>query len=262
MRRDSLKRFTAIALEDFPLVSSGDDLARIIVETARQNAVLIEDGDLIVAAQKIFSKAEGRVVTLRKINPSGKAKELAEAIGKSPRFVELVLGESKSILKASRDILLVKDQRGLVCINAGIDKSNVEGSGNFALLPENPDASAENCRRRIKELTGKNVALIICDTYSRPFRRGQVNFAIGTAGVKLFKDYRGKRDLFGQVLKVKNVAIVDEIAAAAELLMGQAEEARPVVFFKGLSNVVDFCEKCGIADLQISRKEDLFRGAL
>jgi coenzyme F420-0:L-glutamate ligase/coenzyme F420-1:gamma-L-glutamate ligase len=150
----------------------------------------------------------------------------------------------------------------LVCINAGIDKSNVEDRGNFALLPKNPDASAENCRRAIKELTGRNVALIICDTFSRPFRRGQVNFAIGVAGVKLFKDYRGKRDLFGQVLKVKNVAVVDEIAAAAELLMGQAEEARPVIVFKGLSNVVDFCEKCGIIDLQISREEDLFRGAL
>jgi len=262
MREDSLKRFSAIALEGFPLISSGDDLARIIVETARKNNVTIEDGDLIVAAQKIFSKAEGRVVTLRKIIPSGKAKELAKAIGKSPRFVELVLGESKNILKASRDILLVEDQRGLICINAGIDKSNVEGGGNFALLPENPDASAENCRRKIRELTGKNVALIICDTYSRPFRRGQVNFAIGVAGVTLFKDYRGKKDLFGQVLKVKNVAVVDEIAAAAELLMGQAKEARPIVVFKGLSNLVDFSEKCGIADLQISREQDLFRGVL
>jgi coenzyme F420-0:L-glutamate ligase/coenzyme F420-1:gamma-L-glutamate ligase len=262
MREDSLKRFSAIALEGFPLISSGDDLARIIVETARKNNVTIEDGDLIVAAQKIFSKAEGRVVALRDIIPSGKAKELAKAIGKSPRFVELVLGESKNILKASRDILLVEDQRGLICINAGIDKSNVEGGGNFALLPENPDASAENCRRRIRELTGKNVALIICDTYSRPFRRGQVNFAIGVAGVKLFKDYRGKKDLFGQVLKVKNVAVVDEIAAAAELLMGQATEARPVIVFKGLGSAVDFCEKCGIADLQISREQDLFRGVL
>jgi coenzyme F420-0:L-glutamate ligase/coenzyme F420-1:gamma-L-glutamate ligase len=257
-----LKSFTAIALESFPLIDSGDDLAKIIVETARKNNVTIEDGDLIVAAQKIFSKAEGRVVRLRNVSPSDKARELAKVVGKSPRFVELVLEESKNILKASRDILLVEDQRGLVCINAGIDKSNVEDRGNFALLPKNPDASAENCRRAIKELTGRNVALIICDTFSRPFRRGQVNFAIGVAGVKLFKDYRGKRDLFGQVLKVKNVAVVDEIAAAAELLMGQAEEARPVVVFKGLSNVVDFCEKCGIVDLQISREEDLFRGAL
>jgi coenzyme F420-0:L-glutamate ligase/coenzyme F420-1:gamma-L-glutamate ligase len=262
MREDSLTRFTAIALEGFPLISSGDDLARIIVETSRKNNVAIEDGDLIVAAQKVFSKAEGRVVALRDVIPSGKAKELAKAIGKSPRFVELVLGESKNILKASRDILLVEDQRGLICINAGIDKSNVEGSGNFALLPENPDVSAENCRRRIKELTGKNVALIICDTYSRPFRRGQVNFAIGVAGVKLFKDYRGKKDLFGQVLKVKNVAVVDEIAAAAELLMGQATEARPVIVFKGLGSAVDFCEKGRIADLQISREQDLFRGVL
>jgi coenzyme F420-0:L-glutamate ligase/coenzyme F420-1:gamma-L-glutamate ligase len=257
-----LKCFTAIALENFPLIGPGDDLARTIVETARRNNVRIEDGDLIVAAQKIFSKAEGRVVSLRNVVPTNKARELAKATGKSARFVELVLEESKNTLKASREVLLVEDQRGLVCINAGIDKSNVKGGGNFALLPSNPDASAENCRRRIKELTGKNVAVIVCDTYSRPFRRGQVNFAIGAAGIKLFKDYRGKSDLFGQVLKVKNVAVVDEIAAAAELLMGQAKEARPVVVFKGLSNLVGFCDGCGTADLLISNEQDLFRDAL
>ena len=257
-----MKRFAAVALEDFPLIDSGDDLAKIIVETARRNNVGIEDGDVIVAAQKIFSKAEGRVVSLRNVVPSNEARELAKAIGKSARFVELVLREAKSILKASREVLLVEDQRGLVCINAGIDKSNVKGGGNFALLPSDPDESAESCRRRIKELTGKNVGLIVCDTYSRPFRRGQVNFAIGVAGVKIFKDYRGQSDLFGQILRVKNVAIADEIAAAAELLMGQAAEARPVVIFKGLCDVVDFCEKCEAADLQISREQDLFRGAL
>jgi coenzyme F420-0:L-glutamate ligase/coenzyme F420-1:gamma-L-glutamate ligase len=257
-----LKCFTAIALEDFPLIDSEVDLAGIIIETARRNNVGIEDGDLIVAAQKIFSKAEGRVVSLRNVVPSNKARELAKVTGKSARFTQLVLEESKNIVKASREVLLVEDQRGLVCINAGIDKSNVKGSGNLALLPSDPDASAENCRRRIKELTGKNVAVIICDTYSRPFRRGQVNFAIGAAGIKLFKDYRGKTDLFGQVLKVKNVAVADEIAAAAELLMGQAAEARPVVIFKGLGNAVDSCEKCTTVDLQISREQDLFRGTL
>jgi len=158
--------------------------------------------------------------------------------------------------------LLVEDKRGLICINAGIDKSNVEGRGKFALLPENPDDSAKKCRMEIKKLTGKNVAVVVCDTYSRPFRRGQVNFAIGMSGIKPFKDYRGKKDLFRQTLKVKNVAIVDEIAAAAELLMGQAQEAMPVVIFKGLNGIVEFCDKCSIAELQISSEEDLFKGAL
>lgn len=257
-----MKRFTAIALEGFPLVKSGDDLAAMIVQTAGKNGLEFDDGDLIVAAQKIFSKAENRVVKLGGLVPSKEAEELAKVTGKGPKFMELVLRETRKVLKASRDILLVEDKRGLICINAGIDKSNVQGRGSFALLPENPDESAEKCRAGIKALTGKNVAVIVCDTFSRPFRRGQVNFAIGVAGIKLFKDYRGKKDIFGRVLKVKNVAVVDEIAAAAELLMGQAEEARPVVILKGLSDFVGFCKRCRIEDLEISREEDLFRNAL
>jgi len=257
-----LKTFTAFALDNFPLIKLGDNVAKIVVETARKNGLKIEDGDVIVVAQKIFSKAEKRVIRLKVVVPSKKAEEIAKKAGKSPKFVELVLRETKKIVKASREILIVEDKRGLICINAGIDKSNVEGRGNFALLPENPDESAEKCRMDIEKLTGKNVAVIMCDTYSRPFRRGQVNFAIGVAGIKPFKDYRGKKDLFGETLKVKNVAVIDEIAAAAELLMGQAKEARPVVIFKGLGDVVNFCNKCSIKELQISSKEDLFRDTL
>ncbi len=257
-----MKSFTALALEDFPLIKSGDDIAKIIVETAGKNGLNIEDGDVIVIAQKIFSKAEKRVMRLKEILPSKKAEKIAKITGKSPKFIELVLRETKSILKASREVLLVEDKRGLICINAGIDKSNVEGRGNFVLLPENPDRSAEKCRLEIKKLTGKNVAVVVCDTYSRPFRRGQVNFAIGMAGIKPFKDYRGKGDLFGYTLKVKNVAVVDEVAAAAELLMGQAKEAVPVLIFKGLRDVLEFCEECSIDELRISSKEDLFKNAL
>lgn len=257
-----MKVFTAFALDKFPLVKSGDNVAEIIVEMARENGLGIEDGDVVVVAQKIFSKTEKKVVRLRDVIPSKKAEEIAKITGKNPKFVELVLRETKKIVKASSEILIVEDKRGLICINAGIDKSNVEGRENFALLPENPDESAEKCRMEIKKLTGKNVAVIICDTYSRPFRRGQVNFAIGVAGIKPFKDYRGKEDLFGQILIVKNVAVVDEIAAAAELLMGQAREARPVVIFKGLGDVVKFCSKCSIEELQISSEEDLFRNVL
>jgi len=257
-----LKNFVATALEDFPLIEPGDDIVRIILETARKNGVTVENGDVIAIAQKIMSKSEKRVVKLRDIIPSKKAERIAKVIKKSPKFVELVLRETKEVVKASREVLLVKDKQGLVCINAGIDKSNVQGRGKFALLPENPDRSAERCRTEIRKLTGKNVAVVICDTYSRPFRRGQVNFAIGVAGINPFKDYRGKKDLFGQTLKVKNVAVIDEIAAAAELLMGQAREARPVVIFKGLNDVVNFCEECNMTDLSISSEEDLFRNAL
>jgi coenzyme F420-0:L-glutamate ligase/coenzyme F420-1:gamma-L-glutamate ligase len=257
-----LKSFAALALEDFPLIKTGDDIAKMIVNVASKNGLELEDGDVMVVAQKIFSKAEGRVVKLGEVVPSARAEKLAEVVGKSAKLIELVLRETKRVVKASRETLLVEDKHGLVCINAGIDKSNVKGRDNFALLPEDPDRSAEKCRLEIKELTGKNVAVIICDTYSRPFRRAQVNFAIGFAGLRPFRDYRGKEDLFGQILKVKNIAVVDEIAAAAELLMGQGNEARPVVIFRGLVDVVAECEKHGVEDLYMSREEDLFKDTL
>lgn len=257
-----MRSFTAYALDSFPLIGSGDDVAEIIVETAGRNGLKVEDGDVIVAAQKIFSKAEKRVVRLRDVVPSKRAVEAARVAGKSPRFVELILRETKRVLKTSPEVLLVEDNRGIICINAGIDKSNIEGRDNFALLPENPDGSAQRCRSEIRKLTGKNVAVIICDTYSRPFRRGQVNFAIGMAGIKPFKDYRRKKDLFGQILKVKNVAIVDELAAAGELLMGQATEATPVIIFRGLGDTLEFRRKHNSKELYISNEEDLFRNAL
>jgi len=257
-----LKAFTAFALENFPLIKSRDNIAKIVVETTRENGLKIEDGDVIAIAQKIVSKAEDRVLALSDVTPSRKAIALAKITEKSPRFVELVLKETKNTVKASREILLVEDKRGFVCINAGIDKSNVQGRGKFALLPENPDESMNKCRDEIKKLTGKNVAIVMTDTYSRPFRRGQVNFAIASAGIKPFKDYRGKKDLFGKTLKVKNIAVIDEIAAAAELLMGQAKEATPVVIFKGLNEAVESCDKCSAYELQISNEEDLFKNAI
>lgn len=257
-----MKSFIGFALEGFPLIRSGDDLAKIIFETAGKNGLEFEDGDVLVVAQKIFSKAEGRVAKLREVAASRRAQKLAKTVRKDPRFVELVLRETKKVLKTSCEILLVEDVRGLVCINAGIDKSNVQGRGEFALLPENPDRSAEGCRERIQQLTGKEVAVVMCDTYSRPFRRGQVNFAIGVAGINPFRDYRGRKDLFGRVLKVKNVAVADEIVAAAELLMGQGDEARPVVILKGLDESTVFREKGRIEEVFISRKEDLFRNVL
>jgi coenzyme F420-0:L-glutamate ligase/coenzyme F420-1:gamma-L-glutamate ligase len=257
-----LRKLAIIVLEGFPLVEPKDDVAKMIVEVAAKNGLEIEDNDLIVVAQKIFSKSEGRMIKLKDVLPSEKAEELAKATKKDSRFIELVLRETKRIIKVSNEALLVEDKRGLICINAGIDKSNVKGRGNYALLPEDPDKSAAKCRTDIKKLTGKNVGVIISDTYSRPFRRGQVNFAIGIAGVNLFRDYRGKKDLFGQVLKVKNVAVVDEVAAAAELLMGQATEKSPVVILRGLDDVSVSSGESRTSGLFISNKEDLFRDAL
>lgn len=257
-----MKSFSAVGLENFPLVRLNDDLPKMIVDASNVNGLEIVDGDIIVVAQKIVSKAEGRVFRLRDVPVSPRARHIAKKSGKSGRFVQLVLGETKRLLKVSREILLVEDIRGLVCINAGIDKSNVEGADTYALLPQEPDSSAERIRAEICRLTGKNVGIVICDTYSRPFRRGQVNYAIGIAGVNAFRDYRGKVDLFGQILKVKNIAVVDEIAAAAELLMGQATESLPVVIVRGLSESVIEGSGPKIVELLISRREDLFKDVL
>ena len=255
------KAISIIGLEDFPLVKAGDNLAKIIVETAEQNAVPIEDGDIAVVAQKVVSKAEGRVVRLRDVRPSERAEKMAKVASKDPRFVELVLKEAKKVLKCSPETLIVENEKGLVCINAGIDKSNVSGKDSYSLLPKDPDGSAERIRSRIMRITGKRVAVVISDTYSRPFRRGQVEFAIGVAGIGPFKDYRGQGDLFNYILKVKNIALVDEIASAAELVMGQGREAVPVVIVRNLSRA-EPGEASSIEDLSISREEDLFSGTL
>jgi len=252
---------SVIGLEGFPLVKAGDDLAKMIVENADKEGASLSDGDVVVIAQKIVSKAEGRVINLKDVVPSKEAEETARATLKDPRFVELVLRESEEIVKASPGALIVKTRDGTVCLNAGIDKSNVAGRDNYALLPEDPDEAARRLRTDITRLTGRRVSVVICDTYSRPFRRGQVEFAIGIAGIKPFKDYRGQRDLFGHVLRVKNVAIVDEIASAAELVMGQGKEAIPVAIIKNL-NRAEESESSSIRDLNISKQEDLFKGTL
>jgi len=255
------KTVRIIGLERFPMVKKGDNLAELIITTARDELVAFDDGDVIVVAHKIVSKAEGRTVELSDVRLSLKAEALGRATMRDPRLVELVLKEAKRVVKATPEILIVENTHGFVCINAGVDKSNVQGEEAFALLPINPDESAKQIRTKIRKMTGKEVAVIICDTYSRPFRRGQVEFAIGLAGISPFRDYRGRKDLFGYVLKVKNSAIADEIASAAELLIGQGKEAVPVVVVKGLTGV-RMTEDASAGELFISKEEDLFNGTL
>lgn len=253
-----LRRISILGLEGFPLIRAGDDLAELIVSTANNNEVEIEDGDVVIVSQKVVSKAEDRVVQLDTVEPSKKALEIAAKTGRNPRLVELVLRESKRFLKASEEIMIVEDKREIVNINAGIDKSNVQGADSYALLPVDPDESARGLRSRLRKLTGRNVSVIISDTYSRAFRRGQVNFAIGLAGMSPFFDYRGTEDLFGYVMQVKFAAVADELASAAELVMGQGKEAMPVAVVKGLNRLTP-CEDSSSKDLVISQKEDLFR---
>lgn len=256
-----MQRINIVGLEGFPLVKVGDNLAKMIVETARKENVPLNNGDIIVVAQKVVSKAEGRVAQLRSVKPSKRAEEVAKITLRDPKLVELVLKEIKEIVKASQETLIIENKRGLVCINSGIDKSNVPGEDSYAFLPEDPDRSAEKIRSQIMELTGKKVAVIVCDTYSRPFRKGQVEFAIGMSGVNPFKDYRGQKDLFNYVLKVKNVAIVDEIACAAELVMGQGDEGIPVAIVKNVQRA-ELNGTFSAGDLNISKEEDLFKGTL
>jgi coenzyme F420-0:L-glutamate ligase/coenzyme F420-1:gamma-L-glutamate ligase len=206
------------------------------------------------------SKAEGRTVKLNDIVPSEKAKEIARQTLKDPRLVELVLKEAKEVVKATLEVFIVENRKGIICINAGIDKSNVSGDDSYTLLPKDSDKSARKLASEMAKSTGKRVAVVICDTFSRPFRRGQVGFTIGIAGINPFIDYRGQKDLFNYTLKVKNTAIADEIASAAELVIGQGKEATPVAIIKNLTRV-KWTKETSTKDLLISKQEDLFKGA-
>lgn len=256
-RDQDMQEINIIGLKGFPLVKAGDNMAKLIVETSMKENISINDGDIIVVAQKVVSKANDRVMQLRTVQPSNKAKKVAKITSKDPRFVELVLKEAKEIVKASQGTLIVENKWGLVCINSGVDKSNVPGKDSYALLPENSDESARKIRAQIMKLTGKKIAVIICDTYSRPFRKGQTELAIGLAGVNPFKDYRGERDLYDYVLKVKNVALADEIASAAELVMGQGDEGIPAAIVKNVKRA-ELNGTFSAESLNISKEEDLF----
>jgi coenzyme F420-0:L-glutamate ligase/coenzyme F420-1:gamma-L-glutamate ligase len=197
----------------------------------KKQGLNLEDGDVLVIAHKIVSKAEGRLVKLDEIRPSGFAKGISGLLGKSPEEVEAILQECKSIIRMRKGILICETKHGFICANAGVDRSNVQ-QGYMLYLPKNPDASAKRIRRKLENLTGKKLAVIISDTFGRPWREGQVDFAIGLSGIKCFRDYRGKLDSYGRKLKVTNIAHVDELAAAAELVMGKLRRV-PVVIIRG-----------------------------
>ena len=249
------------ALETLPLVKNGDRLADIILQAAEREGVTMKSGDVVVVSQKIVSKAEGRVVKLSEVRISSKAHRVARITQKDPRLVELVIRASRRIIKADRQVLVVETKQGQVCLSAGIDKSNVEGPDSYALLPENPDDSATRLKQRIEKLTGERIAVIISDTYSRPSRRGQVDFAIGFSGIAPIIDYRGKFDLFGYRLRFKYVAVVDELASAAELMRGQGAQKVPVVIIRGVRGI-RLVEGYSFKDLKIPRREDVFSGTL
>jgi coenzyme F420-0:L-glutamate ligase/coenzyme F420-1:gamma-L-glutamate ligase len=229
---------TITGLRGVPMVQAGDDLAALALAAYRDTGLMPDDGDVLVVAQKIVSKAEGRVVEVASVEPSPEAVALAAEVEKDPRFVEVVLSESRRIVRHRANLLIAEHRRGWVMANAGIDHSNVapdDGVERVLLLPLDPDASAEALRRRLMEASGKRIAIIISDSFGRPFRRGTVGIALGAAGLPAVIDWRGHPDLFGRKLEVTETGFADEIAAAASLVQGQADEATPIVLVRGLS---------------------------
>jgi coenzyme F420-0:L-glutamate ligase/coenzyme F420-1:gamma-L-glutamate ligase len=220
-----------------PMVQSGDDLAGLILTALKAQKLQLEAGDIVVVAQKVVSKAEGRQIPLASITPSREAIELAKETEKDPRLVELILGESREVLRVRAGVIVVEDTRGLVLANAGVDGSNVNADGgddHVLLLPADPNASAAHLREELRAHTGRDVGVVINDSIGRAWRNGTIGTAIGVSGVPGLLDLRGTPDLFGRVLRTTDLALADEIASAASLVMGQAGEGRPIVLARGV----------------------------
>ncbi len=248
-------------LVGIPLIQSGDDLSAILLQAVDRTGLRLQEGDILVLAQKIVSKAEGRLLNLSRINPSKEAIQLAEQVQKDPRFVELVLQESNSVLRTRPGTLIVEHKRGFVCANAGIDHSNVSGPDGSAedwvlLLPEDPDGSARRLREHLEQACGCRLGVLIIDSHGRAWRMGVVGTAIGMAGVPGLIDMRGESDLFGYRLQVTQIAAADELAAAASLVMGQAAESLPAIHVRGFPYPL---RDSGLPELIRPIEQDLFR---
>jgi coenzyme F420-0:L-glutamate ligase/coenzyme F420-1:gamma-L-glutamate ligase len=248
-----------VPLRGLPLVRAGDDLVDLIASALKLNGVTPRAQDVLVVAQKIVSKAEGRLVDLATIKPSAEAVALGTDVAKDPRLVQVILSESVRVVRARRGVLIVEHRLGFIMANAGVDQSNVapaDGSERVLLLPENPDRSAETLRRGLAALTEIDVAVVINDSFGRPWRQGTVGLAIGAAGLPALIDLRGRPDLFSRRLEVSVIGFADEVAAAASLLMGQADEGLPAVLVRGLSWSAP---ESTAASIIRSPNEDLFR---
>lgn len=229
---------TLTAIPGVPLVQPGDDVAGILIAALRAAGLLLRARDVVVVAQKIVSKAEGRYRRLAEVVPGRRAAELAGEVRKDPRHVQAILDESAEIVRHREGVLVTGHRLGFVMANAGIDQSNIEqpdGDERILLLPEDPDASCAQLKERLDEAFGTEVGVVVNDSFGRPWRNGVVGVALGAAGLPSLVDLVGRPDLFGRPLRVTQVALADEIAAAASLVMGQADEGRPAVLVRGLS---------------------------
>ena len=256
---NSAAELRLVALPGFPRVAQDDDLAALTTAALTRGGLQLRSDDVLVFAQKVISKAEGRRIDLATVVPSAKALELAQTVQKDPRLVELILRESQRVVRCAKDVLIVEHRLGLIMANAGIDQSNVadpSGGECALLLPEDPDASAARLRERLRVLTGCTPGIVISDSFGRPWRIGTVGIAIGCAGFPATLDLRGQPDLFGRPLRVSVVGHADEIASAASVLMGQGREGLPVVLVRGLAMR---CPPQPAASLIRSPQQDLFR---
>ena len=249
-------RVEVIGVTGLPIIREGDDLASMIVDAARAQGTELMDGDIVVLSHVIVSRAEGRTVDLKDVEPSPIAERFAELTMKDPRLVEVVLGDSRAVRRMAPGVLITETRQGFVCANAGVDKSNVPGEDVVALLPEDPDKSAEAFRRRVLELSSRRIAVIVCDTHGRGHRDGEVNVTVGASGLSVIRDRRGEFDLFGYELKVKRTAVADELASAAELVIGQANEGIPVAIIRGYD--YEPSEESTARELVRPREKDLF----
>ena len=252
---------TLTSLKNFPIIRQDDNLADMLVDSLQSSNVQLANDDILVIAQKIVSKAEGQMVNLASITPSTRAIELASKADKDPRVVELMLQESKEVLRVRAGTIIVVHKLGFVCANAGIDHSNVGNYGNdkteyVLLLPKDPDKSARKIREQIKQKTGMNIGVMIIDSHGRAWRNGTVGICIGLSGLPALVDERGWKDLFGYTLKVTVVGVADELAAAASLMMGQAAEGTPAVHVRGFPYPL---REGSLKELIRPKEQDLFR---
>jgi coenzyme F420-0:L-glutamate ligase / coenzyme F420-1:gamma-L-glutamate ligase len=249
---------TVTALEGIPEIAPGDDLATLIAAASQAQGMPIASHDVVVIAHKVVSKAEGRIRHLADVEPTPRAIELANDLNKNPRLVQVVLDESRELLRASHGVLITVTHHGFVCANAGVDASNVPGDDALVLLPQDPDESARSVRARLEKLLNAAPAVLITDSFGRAWRHGQVDIAIGCAGLAPLEDWRGRTDAVGRELKATLIAVADELAAAADLARTK-DGALPVVVVRGADRHVSAEDGPGAAAIIRPESQDLFR---
>ena len=258
-----MDHLTLQAVKNFPIINSGDDLVSIICDNLNENGLHLIEGDILVIAQKIVSKSQNLFVDLRNVSPSKKARELAQKVDKDPRLIEVILSESRSIIRQAPGVLITEHKSGCIMANAGIDSSNIDQNGSennkVLLLPRYPDDTCQLYARELQNKLGVNIGVIMNDSFGRPWRYGAIGVAIGAAGLPSLWDRRGERDLYGKVLRVTQQAPADELASAASLLQGQGAEGVPLVLVRGYTFDPINAPVRPAAHLIRDESEDLFR---